>query len=105
MEFLLNYEIKENQIAELKERYNENIINFMIQNKEFIIEKLEYLKKENYIIYPIIANNIRVFLEIMPSLMEKIEIMKKKGLSKKQIQIVLMNEKLYSKIENSKKEN
>lgn len=101
MKYLKKYGIKDEQIFELKERYNENIINFLIQNKMFIIEKLDYLKKENYIIYPILYNNIKIFLETMPSLMEKIEIMGKHGFSKKQIQVVLMNEKFYSKIENN----
>ncbi len=101
MEYLKKYGIKDEQIFELKERYNENIINFLIQNKMFIIEKLDYLKKENYIIYSILYNNIKIFLETMPSLMEKIEIMEKHGFSKKQIQVVLMNEKFYSKIENN----
>lgn len=98
MEYLKEYGISQEEINELKERFNEGIINFLKENKDFITEKLEYLKKENYKIYPILFNNIRIFLEIMPSLMKKIEIMKQHDFSKKQIQIILMNEKLYSKI-------
>ena len=78
--------------------YNEHIINFIKENKVFITEKLEYLKNENYIIYPILKNNIRIFLEIIQELERKIAIMKEREFSHKQIQMILIDEKLYSKI-------
>ena len=99
MKYLKEYGITEDEIYELEEMYNENIIKFMKENKEFISEKLEYLKNENYIIYPILKNNIRIFLEIMPVLRKKISVMKEKGFTKKHIQMVLIDEQLYSKID------
>lgn len=98
MNYLKKYGITQEEITELKEIYNENIIKFIKENEIFITEKLEYLKSENYIIYPILKNNIRIFLEIIQELERKIAIMKKKGFSKKQIQMVLIDETLYSKI-------
>lgn len=99
MNYLKKYGITQQEIIELEERYNENIIKFIKENEIFITEKLEYLKNENYIIYPILKNNIRIFLEIMSELKRKVKIMKEKGFSKKQIQMILMDERLYSKIE------
>ncbi len=97
MDYLENY-IKKEEEKELKEMYNENIIKFIMNNQIFIIEKLEYLKKEGYIIYPILKGNIRIFLEIMPKLKKNIEKMKRMNLSKKHIQMILMDEKLYEKL-------
>ena len=98
MNYLKKYGITQEEIAELKEMYNEHIINFIKENKVFITEKLEYLKNENYIIYPILKNNIRIFLEIIQELERKIAIMKEREFSHKQIQMILIDEKLYSKI-------
>ena len=98
MEYLKKYGITDSEITELEEIYNENIIKFLKENKIFVIEKLKYLQKEKYNIYPILKNNIKIFLEIMPQLKRKIEIMNKKNLSKKEIQIILNNEKIYSRI-------
>lgn len=98
MEYLKKYGITDSEITELEEIYNENIIKFLKENKIFVIEKLKYLQKEKYNIYPILKNNIKIFLEIMPELKRKIEIMNKKNLSKKEIQIILNNEKIYSRI-------
>ena len=50
MNYLKKYGITQEEIIELKEIYNENIIKFIKENEIFITEKLEYLKKENYII-------------------------------------------------------
>ena len=100
MNYLKKYGITQEEIIELKEIDNENIIKFIKENEIFITEKLEYLKKGDYIIYPILKNNIRIFLEIIQELERKIAIMKEKGFSNKQIQMVLMDEKLYSDIEN-----
>ena len=75
MDYLKKYGITQEEITELKEIYNENIIKFIKENEIFITEKLEYLKNENYIIYPILRNNIRIFLEIIQELERKIAIM------------------------------
>ena len=100
MNYLKKYGITEEEILELKEMYNENIIKFIEENELFITEKLEYLKNEEYIIYPILKNNIRIFLEMTYVLKRKIANMNEKGFSKKQIQMVLIDEKLYEKIKN-----
>ena len=97
MNYLKKYNISEEEINDLKEIYNDNIIKFLNENEIFIEEKLEFLKNENYIIYPILENNIKIFLEIMPELERKIEKMKSKNFSKKQIQMILMDEELYDK--------
>ena len=81
MNYLKKYGITQEEIMELEEVYNENIIKFIKENDMFITEKLEYLKKENYIIYPILKNNIRIFLEMMSVLERKIATMKEKGFS------------------------
>lgn len=99
MNYLKKYGITQQEIIELEESYNENIIKFIKENEIFITEKLEYLKNENYIIYPILKNNIRIFLELISELKRKVKIMKEKGFSKKQIQMILIDERLYSKIE------
>ena len=102
MNYLKKYGITQEEITELEKIYNENIIKFLKENEIFITEKLEYLKNENYIIYPILKNNIRIFLELMYVLKGKIKIMKEKGFSKKHIQMILMDERLYSDIKISK---
>ena len=51
-----------------------------------------------YNIYPILRNNIKVFLEIITEMERKIEKMKEKNFSKKEIQAVLENERLYDRI-------
>ena len=65
MEYLKEYGITENEIKELEDFYNENIIRFLKENEIFITEKLEYLQNEGYNIYPILKNNIKVFLKII----------------------------------------
>ena len=97
MDYLKKYDINYKQINHLKEMYNDNIIKFLSENELFIEEKLKFLKDENYVIYPILENNIKIFLEIMPELIRKIEKMKEKNFSKKHIQMILMDEKLYDK--------
>lgn len=97
MNYLKQYGITEEEIIELKEIYNENIIKFLKVNRIFIEEKLKYLKSENYIIYPMLQNNIKIFLETMSVLEKNIKLMKEKGLSKENIQIILSHERLYSK--------
>lgn len=98
MNYLKKYGITQEEIIELKDIFNENIIKFLEENEIFITEKLKYLKNENYIIYPILKNNIIIFLETMPVLKRKIETMQKENFNKKHIQMILMDEKLYLKI-------
>lgn len=99
MNYLEKYGISQEEILELKEVYNENIIKFIKENEIFISEKLEYLKKQNYNIYPVLKNNIRVFLESMSELKRKITIMREKRFSNNEIQMILMDEQLYYRIE------
>lgn len=99
MNYLKKYGITQEEILELKEVYNENIIKFIKENEIFISEKLEYLKKQNYNIYPVLKNNIRVFLESMSELKRKITIMREKRFSNNEIQMILMDEQLYYRIE------
>ena len=89
MNYLKKYGITQEEILELKEVYNENIIKFIKENEIFISEKLEYLKKQNYNIYPVLKNNIRVFLESMSELKRKITIMREKRFSNNEIQMIL----------------
>lgn len=98
MNYLKEYNISEEEIKELQDRFNEGIIKFLKENDIFIREKLDFLKEQNYKIYPILENNIKIFLEIMPELERKIKKMEEKKFSKKQIQMILMNEILYDKI-------
>ena len=98
MNYLKKYGFTREEIIELKDIFNENIIKFLEENEIFITEKLEYLKNENYIIYPILRNNIRIFLETMPLLKRKMKTMQEKNFTKKHIQMILIDEKLYSKI-------
>lgn len=99
MNYLKKYGITQEEILELKEVYNENIIKFIKENEIFISEKLEYLKKQNYNIYPVLKNNIRVFLESMSELKRKITIMREKRFSNNEIQMILIDEQLYYRIE------
>lgn len=96
MNYLKEYNITQEEIEELKDRFNENIIKFLEENEMFIKEKLDYLKEQNFIIYPILKDNIKIFLEMDFVLKRKIENMKNKNFNNKQIQMILMNEKLYN---------
>lgn len=99
MEYLKEYDITENQIQSLKEKYNSGIIEFVEQNKEFIQAKMDYLKKEKVVLlYEIIYNNIKVILEEIAELERKMEIMKKQNMSLKSINMILIEEELYDKI-------
>ena len=98
MNYLKKYGIKKEEIQELREMYNDGIIRFITENELFISEKCEYLKEQNYYIYPILKNNIKIFLEIMPALKNKIKKMKERQYSNKQIQMILMDEKIYDRI-------
>ena len=98
MEYFKQYGITKEEIKELEDVYNEGIIKFLKENKMFVTEKLEYLQEGEYNIYPILRNNIKVFLEIITEMERKIEKMKEKNFSKKEIQAVLENEGLYDRI-------
>ncbi len=95
MEYLKDYGISEIQIKELKERYNNGIVKFLVEEEEFITEKLEYLQNKKYFIFPILKNNIKIFLETTKPLEEKVKNMEKKGYSAKMIQMILIDEKRY----------
>lgn len=98
MEYFKMYNISNDKIEEIKNMYNDGIIEFLSSEKEFIIEKLEYLNENKYMIFPILQNNIKIFLEEMYSLKNKIKKMEIRGYSKKSIQMILMDEQLYDKI-------
>ena len=99
MEYLKYYNISEEQIVQLKEMYNEGIIGFLSENREFIEEKLNILQKEGFIVlYEMLENNIKIFLETTVSLREKIQKKKKKKLNKKVMQMILLTTELYDKI-------
>ncbi len=74
MEYLKRYGLKEEEIEKIKEKYNDWIIKFIIENEEFVTETIEYLYSENIkIIYYLMINNIQIFLETKVALKEKIE--------------------------------
>lgn len=97
MKYLKEYGISEKQINELKERYNDGIIEFLTNEEIFVKQTLDYLKEKNFLIYPILENNIKIFLETTVALKNKIKKMEEKGYSNKTIQMMLINEELYNK--------
>jgi len=97
MKYLKEYGISEKQIKELKERYNDGIIEFLTNEEIFVKQTLDYLKEKNFLIYPILENNIKIFLETTVALKNKIKKMEEKGYSNKTIQMMLINEELYNK--------
>ena len=99
MNYLKKYNISQTQINELKELYNEGIISFLSENEEFIEEKIEYLQNEGFtLLYEMLKNNIKIFLETTIALRKKIEKMKAKKLSKKAMQMILLSTDLYDTI-------
>ena len=77
MNYLKKYNISQTQINELKDFYNEGIISFLSGNEEFIEEKIEYLQNEGFtLLYEMLKNNIKIFLETTIALRKKIEKMK-----------------------------
>ena len=97
MEYFEKYGVSKQQIIDLKERYNAGIIEFLTDEEIFIKQTLNYLKEKNLKIYPILENNIKVFLETTIALKNKIKKMEEKGYSNKTIQMILINEDLYNK--------
>lgn len=99
MEYLKKYNILDEQIEELKKLYNDSIIDFLSENQIFVEETISYLQSENFnFIYEMLSNNIKIFLETKVALQEKIEKMKMQKLSYKAMQMILIDEDLYSKI-------
>ena len=91
MEYLKQFDITEEQIKELKDRYNENIIRFITENEIFITETINYLYSENIkSIYLLMLNNIKIFLETKIALKDKIEKLKERGYNYKAITIILL---------------
>lgn len=94
MNYLKKYGIADKEIEKLKDKYNEGIIKFIEENDIFITNTIEYLYSENIkCIFPLMMNNIKIFLETQIALEEKVEIMKKQGLKSKQIQMKLLQER------------
>lgn len=90
MDYLLNYGFTKEQIKELKDRYNDSIIEFLSNNENFIVEKIEYLKQEGITkVYELMMENIRIFLETTVALKEKMKKIKEKNLSPKAAFIIL----------------
>ena len=98
MEYLEKYNISKKEIEEIKEVFNEEIVAFLNTQREFVIEKCEYLLNKKFFLYPILKNNIKIFLETIIPLENKVKKMESKGYSKKTMQMILINEDLYDKI-------
>ncbi len=96
MKYLKKYGISEQEIVDLKEKYNDGIIEFLTNEEIFVKQTLDFLKEKDFLIYPILENNIKVFLETTVALKNKIKKLEEKGLSKKAIQMILINEELYN---------
>ena len=84
MEYLEKYNISKKEIEEIKEVFNEEIVDFLNTQREFVIEKCEYLLNKKFFLYPILKNNIKIFLETIIQLENKVKKMESKGYSKKQ---------------------
>ena len=90
MNYLLNYGFTKEQIKELKDRYNDSIIEFISDNENFIVEKIEYLRQEGITkVYELMMDNIRIFLETTVALKEKMKKIKEKNLSAKSVFMIL----------------
>ncbi len=97
MKYFEKYGVSKQQIMDLKEKYNEGIIEFLTDEEIFVKQTLNFLKEKNLKIYPILNNNIKVFLETTVALKNKIKKMEEKGYSNKTIHMMLINEELYNK--------
>lgn len=94
MEYLKKYGLTDEQIQKLKNKYNEQIIQFITENDIFVENTIEYLYSEDIkCIYWLMINNIKIFLETQVALKKKIEELKKYGLSIKEIQMELLQER------------
>ena len=64
MDYLKEYGVTKEQIEKLKDKYNDAIISFIEENKDFVTNTIKYLYSENIkSIYLLMINNIQVFLE------------------------------------------
>ncbi len=94
MDYLKKYGLTEEQITNLKDRYNDGIINFLEENNVFVINIIEYLYSEEIkCIYLLMINNIKIFLETKVALERRIKEMKRKGMDNKKIQLELLKER------------
>lgn len=94
MDYLKEYGVTKEQIEKLKDKYNDAIISFIEENKDFVTNTIKYLYSENIkSIYLLMINNIQVFLETQVVLQRKIEEMKKQGLNAKEIQMELLQKR------------
>lgn len=93
MVYLKKYGIKNEQIKNLEDRYNEGIISFLKENEIFVNNTIQYLYSENIkCIYILMINNIKLFLETQLALKKKINSYREKGLTTKEIQLKLMQD-------------
>ena len=94
MEYLEKYGVTPEEIQNLKDRYADGIIRFLCENENFVVSKIQYLQTEKiHKIYWLMINNIQIFLESKTALKEKIEGMKQKGMTTKEIQMALLQER------------
>lgn len=94
MDYLKEYGITEEQIDKLKNKYNDAIISFVEDDKDFVSNTIKYLYSENIkSIYLLMINNIQIFLETQIALQRRIERMKKQGFGAKEIQLKLLQER------------
>ncbi len=94
MEYLKEYGVTDEQIERLKDRYNDGIIEFIEENEIFITNTIKYLYSEDIrCIYLLMINNIKIFLETPISLKRTIDEMKENKLSRKEIQLRLLQER------------
>ncbi|MBP3255272.1 MAG: hypothetical protein J6M60_02130 [Clostridia bacterium] len=99
MDYLKEYDITDSQIHNLKVRYNSGIIEFLEKNAEFVEEKFNYLQKEKIVLlYEVMYNNIKIFLEEISELKRKIGKMKEQEISLKAMNMILIEEDLYDLI-------
>lgn len=94
MEYLKKYGITDEQIEKIKKNYSVEICEFLSKNSQFVENTINYLYSENIkCIYWLMINNIKIFLETQVALKRKIEEFKKYGLSTKEIQMELLQER------------
>lgn len=94
MEYLKKYGITDEQIEKIKKNYSVEICEFLSKNSQFVENTINYLYSENIkCIYWLMINNIKIFLETQVALKNKIEEYKRYGLSTKEIQMELLQER------------
>jgi len=99
MNYLKNNNLTDEQIKKLKDKYNDGIINFLSENEEFIKDKINYLKKEGFVLlYEMLEQNIKIFLETTSPLKKKVEKMKRNNMTVKAMQMVLLSTEIYDRI-------